>query len=82
MKDIPYAFAIGSLMYALFYTRLDIKYAVSLLGRYQSNPSLEHWKAVKNVMRWLQGTKEYKFTYRHTDQLEVIVIQIFILPNV
>lgn len=72
MKEIPYASAIDSLMFALVYTRPDIRYAVGLLDRYQSNPGLEHWKAVKNVMKCLQGTKEYKFMYRHTDQLEVI----------
>ena len=72
MKEIPYASAIDSLMFALVYTRPDIRYAVGLLDRYQSNPGLEHWKAVKNVMKCLKGTKEYKFMYRHTDQLEVI----------
>ena len=33
---------------------------------------MEHWKAAKRVMRYLQGTKDYKLTYKHTDHLEVI----------
>lgn len=36
MKHIPYASAVGSLMYAR--TRPGIAYAVGLLGRYQSHP--------------------------------------------
>ena len=45
---------------------------MGLLGRYQSNPGLDYWKAAKKVMRYLQGTKDYKLTYRHTNQLKVI----------
>jgi hypothetical protein len=46
--------------------------AVGMLGRYQSNPGMEHWKAAKKVMRYLQGTKDYSLTFRHTDHLEVV----------
>ncbi|GMP70897.1 hypothetical protein CsSME_00029533 [Camellia sinensis var. sinensis] len=72
MKNIPYASAVGSLMYAKVCTIPDIGFVVGMLGRYQSNPGLEHWKAAKKVMRYLQGTKDYKLTYRHADSLEVI----------
>ena len=43
-----------------------------MLGRYQSNPGLDHWKVAKKVLRYLQGTKWYKLTYRKSDNLEVI----------
>jgi len=42
MSRIPYASAIGSLMYAMMCTRLDICYVVGLVSRYQSNPSQKH----------------------------------------
>ncbi|KAF5476128.1 hypothetical protein F2P56_007864 [Juglans regia] len=47
VKNIPYASAVGSLMYAQVCTRPDIAYAVSVLSRFQSNPGQEHWKAAK-----------------------------------
>lgn len=72
MKNIPYASAVGSLMYAQVCTRPDIAFTVGILGRYQSNPGLDHWKAAKKVMRYLQGTKDYMLMYRQTDNLEVI----------
>ena len=71
MKNIPYGCAVGSLLYAQTCTRPDISFAVAMLGRYQSNPGMEHWKAAKKVMRYLQGTKDYMLTYRRSDQLEV-----------
>ena len=49
----------------------DIAFAVGMLGRYQSNPGMDHWKATKKVMRYLQGTKDYMLMYRWTDHLEV-----------
>jgi hypothetical protein len=38
MESIPYAQAVGSLMYAMTSTRPDICYAIGLVSRYQSNP--------------------------------------------
>ncbi|RVW83861.1 Retrovirus-related Pol polyprotein from transposon TNT 1-94 [Vitis vinifera] len=72
MKNIPYASAVGSLMYVQVCTRPDIAFTVGMLGRYQSNPGMDHWKAAKKVMRYLQGTKDYMLMYRRTDNLEVI----------
>jgi len=72
MKDIPYAFVVRSLMYAQTCTRPDISLAVGMLGRHQSNPGLEHCKAAKKVLRYLQGTKNHMLTYRKYDHLEVI----------
>src|SRR3989337_1755424 len=42
MKVIPYASAIGSIMYAMLCTRPDACLAISLAGRYQSNPGVDH----------------------------------------
>ena len=72
MKNIPYASAVGSLMYAQVCTRPDIAFDVGVLGRYQSNPGIDYWRAAKKVMRYLQGTKDYMLMYRRTYSLEVI----------
>ena len=47
MKRVPYASAVGSLMYAMLCTRPDICFAVGMVSRYQSNPGQAHWKALK-----------------------------------
>ncbi|KAL0553556.1 hypothetical protein IC582_007454 [Cucumis melo] len=72
METIPYASIVGSLLYAQTCTRPDISFAMGMLGRYQSNPGMEHWKAAKKVLRYLQGTKDYMLTYKRSDHLEVI----------
>ena len=66
MKNIPYASAVGSIMYAQVCTRPDIAFVVGMLGRYQNNPRMDHWKAAKKVLRYLQGTKNYMLMYIQT----------------
>jgi hypothetical protein len=61
MKSIPYASTVGSLLYLQVCTKPDIAMAIGMLGRYQSNPGMKHWKVAKKVMQYLQGTKESQF---------------------
>ncbi|CAJ2639359.1 unnamed protein product [Trifolium pratense] len=58
MANIPYASAIGSLMYAMICTRPDIGHAVGVVSRFMSNPGKAHWEAVKWILRYLRGTIE------------------------
>ena len=57
-EKVPYSSAVGSLVYAMICTRLDIAYVVGVVSQYMSNPGKKHWEAVKGVMRYLNGTKE------------------------
>ena len=58
MKNVPYASAVGSLMYAMVCTRPDIAHAVGVVSRFLSNPGKEHWQAVKWILRYLRGTSK------------------------
>jgi len=44
-------------------TRPDITYVVGRLSWYTSNPSKEHWHAVKCVLKYLKRTMNYCLTY-------------------
>ena len=57
MQNIPYASVVGSPMYAQVCTRPDIAFAVGMLGRRQSNPGLDHWKAANKVLGTSRGPK-------------------------
>ncbi|PKI61998.1 hypothetical protein CRG98_017630 [Punica granatum] len=58
MNKIPYASAIGSIMYAMLCTRPYFSYALSMTSRYNSDPGERHWIAVKNILKYLRRTKE------------------------
>ena len=48
MSKVPYALAIGSLMYAMVCTRPNIAHAVGFVSRYMSHLGIEHWNAVNS----------------------------------
>ena len=56
MENVPYANAIGIIMYAKISTRLDLAYAISALSRFMSNPSKPHWEALKYLLRYINGS--------------------------
>ncbi|KAK4384341.1 Retrovirus-related Pol polyprotein from transposon TNT 1-94 [Sesamum angolense] len=71
MTKIPYASAVGSLMYAMMCTRPDLCFAVGMVSRYQSNPGPDHWVAVKRILRYLKGTSNLALSY-HGGSLRLV----------
>src|SRR5215510_10360076 len=51
MKSHPYINIVGAIMYLAFFTRPDILFAIVVLACFMSNPGLEHWTALKHLMR-------------------------------
>ena len=68
---IPYASAIGSIMYAMVATRPDLAYVVGVDSRYMSNPGRKHWEVVKHILRYLRGTKDARLTFGSNNSTEV-----------
>lgn len=56
MSKVPYANAVGCLMYMMVCTRPDLSQAVSVVSRYMANPGREHWNAIKWILRYIAGT--------------------------
>ncbi|XP_070045732.1 secreted RxLR effector protein 161-like [Nicotiana tomentosiformis] len=71
MKAVPYASAVGSLMYAMLYIRPDIYFAVSVVSRFQSNPGREHWTAVKHIIKYLKRTRDCMLVYHSNDLVPI-----------
>eukprot|EP00253_Pinus_taeda_P030844 PITA_30844 len=64
MSCVPYASVVGSLMYVMVYTRLDIAHAMGVLSRFMSKPRKEHWTTMKRVFKYLCGTSDYGLCYQ------------------
>ena len=67
MSKVPYASAIGSLMYAMLCTCPDICFVVGMVSLCQSNLGLAHWSAVKRILWYLRGTIDYGLCYHGGD---------------
>ena len=71
MRQICYASTMGSLMYVMLCTRLDICYSIGMVSRYQSNPRPKHWEAVKHILKYLRRTKDYMLVYHCEDLIPI-----------
>jgi hypothetical protein len=63
MKDVSYASAISSIMYAMVYTRPDIVYGLSMTSHHQAYAGPAHWTAIKNILKYLNRTKDKFLVY-------------------
>jgi hypothetical protein len=71
MSKVPYASAIGSIMYAMISTYPDVSYALSATSRYQSDPGESHRTTVKNILKYLRRTKYVFLVYGGEEELTV-----------
>ncbi|GJX50790.1 putative reverse transcriptase domain-containing protein [Tanacetum coccineum] len=64
VNSTEYRSLIGCLRY-LLHQRPDLSYSVGLLSRFMQEPKEQHMKAIKKVLRYVKGTKDYGITYKH-----------------
>jgi len=68
MSRVPYSSVVGFLMYAMVCSHPNLTYAMSLVSRYMSNPSKEHWRAAQWIFRYLKGTTDFCLKFGRTEK--------------
>ena len=63
MTEVPYAKAIGSLMYVALSTWPDLAFAVQHLSQFIMSYGAEHWTTIKHVLRYLKGSHDNGITF-------------------
>ncbi|GJZ64151.1 retrotransposon protein, putative, ty1-copia subclass [Tanacetum coccineum] len=63
MQNVPYASAVGSIMYAMRCTRLDVAFAQSITSLFQLNSVGLYCTTVKNILKYLRNTKDMFLVY-------------------
>ena len=73
MEGIPYANAIGTIMYSMISTRPDLAYTISLLNRYMSNLGKPHWDALKYMLRYINRSTDIGLCYgKKSETLDLV----------
>jgi Reverse transcriptase (RNA-dependent DNA polymerase) len=67
MAEVMNSSAIGSIMYLMICTRLDIAHAVSVVSHYLSCPDRVHWEKVKWILRYLKDTTNAHLEFGRSD---------------
>ena len=73
MSKVPYASAVGCLMYVMVCTRPNLAHVVSSISKYMANWGKQHWNVVKWILRYLKGTTDYIINFfRQKSDLSVV----------
>jgi Reverse transcriptase (RNA-dependent DNA polymerase) len=70
-NDIPYATAIGSLMYTALGMRPDLAFTVQHLSQFTTSYGQEHWTAIKHALRYLKGTRDCGIIFKRGAGLDL-----------
>ncbi|SCZ93248.1 BZ3500_MvSof-1268-A1-R1_Chr6-2g08557 [Microbotryum saponariae] len=76
--SIPYHAIVGKLLYLSGTTRPDIAFAVSKAARFCNNFKAEHWEALKHILRYLVGTRNFGIQYQKTHQPMSAILEGFV----
>nr|GEX29118.1 hypothetical protein [Tanacetum cinerariifolium] len=69
MQNVPYASAVGSIMYAVRCTRPDVMLAQNVTSRFQQNSGDLYWTTVKNILKYLRNTKDMFLVYGEAEYI-------------
>ncbi|KAJ7519039.1 hypothetical protein O6H91_20G020400 [Diphasiastrum complanatum] len=72
MKQYLFHSIIGSLMYAMLYTRLDLTYSTSSLSQFLLNLGTTHWKSLMVIMKYVQATKHLNICYGDNQSANIL----------
>ena len=64
MNSVPYRQLVGSILHLSNTTRPDLAFTGGYLSLFMSNPEFGHWKAARNVLRYLKDTKTFGIMYK------------------
>ncbi len=67
VDSVQYQSMVGSLLHAARATRPDIAHAVSVVSKFNAEPTEAHLTAVKRIFRYLKGTLDLVLQYKVTD---------------
>jgi hypothetical protein len=80
MQFVPYANAVGSLMYLIVCSRPGISYGVSMVSRFLPCPGKAHREAVKWLLRYLSGTQDVGIIFSPSQE-EVSTVASYVDSN-
>ena len=72
--NTPYRQAVGSLMYLMLTTRLDIATALNKAAQHSTNYDDTHWTAVKHIIRYIKGSSTLTLTLGANSNTQEIIL--------
>lgn len=72
LKNVPYREALRGLMYAYQTVRPNLGCAITTLESFAENPGRTHWNALKRLLHYLKGTKNYLLKFGDSKETKLV----------
>ena len=73
MEGIPYKATLGSLVYVMVETRIDLASMVSIVSQFISGVGLPYWIVVKCITSYLKDTLDFKLCLKYKDIVDFVI---------
>ncbi len=71
-EKTKYVAKIGSIIYTMVETRIDIAFAMSMVSRFAKNPGPDYFCTVDRILRYLADSLERNITFQGESELNLI----------
>lgn len=65
MKKILYSNVVGSLIYAIVYTKPNIAHAMNVVSMYMANPDKGHQLTIKWILKYIKGSANVSLLFKN-----------------
>lgn len=72
IRNKPIRELVGCLSYVMLNTRPDLSISVNYCSRFQDKPSMELWKCLKRILRYIKGTVNYELFYAKDNKIKLV----------
>jgi hypothetical protein len=66
MTGFSYQTLLGEMMYTYVSCRSDIEYPTTLMSKYASNPSVNHYDKLKSIAKYLCTTRDWGIIFKRS----------------
>ena len=83
ISTIPYGSVVRSIMYTMLCIKPSFAYTLGITSRFQTDPEKDHWKVVKNILKYLKSTRRtmsWKTSKQQTIANSIIEVE-YIIAN-
>lgn len=72
LKKAKYLAKVGSIIYVMVKTRIDIAFTIFMVKRFAKNSSSEHFHTIDQILRWLTGSQDRGITFGEEEELKLV----------
>ena len=72
LEKAKYSAKVGSIIYTMVETHIDIAFVTSMVSKFANNPSSEHFHAIDQILRYMAGSQNRGIIFGGKEELKLV----------